>query len=247
VAGAVLVTVSLWHLRPDLGSLWSAKARDLFVDITASSWPPDLAWSTITRLARLSVETLEMSILATAVASTLGMVVAFLAASRSSSWAAKAAAGASRAVLLLCRAIPPPVGALLFLFVLFPGPLPGALALGLYNFGILGRLMAEVVENLDDRPARALRAHGASGAQTLLYATVPAAMPRFVAYSLYRWEVTVRETVVVGLVGAGGLGRLLSAQLNAFDYEGVASTLLALMLLTFLGDLIGAAVRRSLR
>ena len=171
-----------------------------------------------------------------------GGAVALVAAS---GW--RPVAGAARAVLLLCRAVPPPVGALLLLFVLFPGPLPGALALGLYNFGILGRLLAEVVENLDPGPAAVMRAAGASGPQALLYAVLPAAAGRFAAYSVYRWEVTVRETVVVGLVGAGGLGRLLSAQLTAFDYAGVTSTLLTLVLLTFAGDLVGAAFRRSLR
>lgn len=247
VAGAALVVGAFWHLRVDVSTLWSDRAVRLFSDLAADAWPPDLRWSSVTRLARLSLETLEMSVLAIAIAASAGAAVAFVAASGSGRGRRRLAPGGARAVLLLCRAIPPPVGALLFLFVLFPGPLPGALALGVYNFGILGRLLAEVVENLDHRPARALRAAGASAPQTLLYGTLPAAVPRFAAYSVYRWEVTVRETVVVGLVGAGGLGRLLSAQLTAFDYAGVASTLLALVLLTFLGDLAGAALRRSLR
>ena len=247
LAGTALVVAALWHLRVDLSTLWSDRAVRLFSDLAADAWPPDLRWSSLTRLARLSLQTLEMSVLAIAIAASAAAAVAFVAASGAGRARRRLAAGGARAVLLLCRAIPPPVGALLFLFVLFPGPLPGVLALALYNFGILGRLLAEVVENLDHRPARAVRAAGGSAPQTLLYGTLPAALPRFAAYSVYRWEVTVRETVVVGLVGAGGLGRLLSAQLTAFDYAGVASTLLALVLLTFLGDLAGAAVRRSLR
>ncbi len=139
------------------------------------------------------------------------------------------------------------MGALLVLFVFLPGPLPGALALAVYNFGILGRLMAEVVENLDPRPARALRGQGASAVQAFVYGALPRALPRFVAYGLYRWEVTIRETVVVGLVGAGGLGRLLAQQLAAFDYRGVVATLMALVALTFLVDVVSSAVRRSLR
>jgi phosphonate transport system permease protein len=241
-AVTALVVAALWHLHVDLSTLWSERAVDLFSGIVTDAWPPDLTWETVVRLARLALETLEMAVLAIALASVAATAVAFVAAS---GW--RTAGAAARALLLLCRAVPPPVGALLLLFVLFPGPLPGALALALYNFGILGRLMAEVVENLDHRPARAVRAAGASRGQALLYAVLPAAMPRFAAYSVYRWEVTVREAVVVGLVGAGGLGRLLSAQLTAFDHAGVTSTLLALVLLTFLGDLAGAAARRSLR
>jgi phosphonate transport system permease protein len=247
LGAALLVLVALWHLRVDVTSLWADKARTLAAGVAASSWPPDLGPANLSRLASLSLETLEMSLVATAVASLGGAAFAFAAAGRARSALGRAAGLASRGVLLLCRAIPPPVWALVLLFVLFPGPLPGALALGAYNFGILGRLMAEAVENLDERPARALRAQGASGRQALLYGVGPAALPRFVAYSLYRWEVTVRETVVVGLVGAGGLGRLLAEQLAAFDYGGVAATLLALVLLTFVGDMMGSAVRRSLR
>ena len=249
-SGAVMVAmaaVAAWHLRPDVGSLWAERSRRLLSDIAGSSWPPDLDAGSVRTLARLALETLEMSLVATAVAAVAGMLVALAAANRSVRPAARAVSFAARAVLLLCRAIPPPVWALLFLFVLFPGPLPGALALGAYNFGILGRLMAEVVENLDDRAGRVLRAAGAPPLQVLAYATVPAALPRFIAYGVYRWEVTLRETVVVGLVGAGGLGRQLSAQLTAFDYQGVVATLLALVLLTFLADLVGTAIRRALR
>ena len=253
--GGAMAVLAFWHLGLDVASLWSEKARRLFVDVVGSAWPPDLDTSTLADLARLSLETVEMSVLATALASVGGMAVALLvarsqrpgSAAPAVSWWGRPLVSGVRGLLLLCRAIPPPVGALLLLFVLFPGPLPGALALAVYNFGILGRLMAEVVENLDPGPARSLRSQGASGAQTALYAVLPVALPRFVAFSLYRWEVTLRETVVVGLVGAGGLGRLLSAQLTSFDYAGMASTLAALVVLTFVGDLIGSAVRRSLR
>ncbi|MBD1942166.1 ABC transporter permease subunit, partial [Coleofasciculus sp. FACHB-712] len=113
----------------------------------------------------------------------------------------------TRFLLLFARAVPEPIWALIFLFVLFPGILPGAIALGLHNLGILGRLMAEVTENLDERPLRSLKALGASGSQVFLYGVLPRTLPRFIAYILYRWEVCIRATVIVGLVGAGGLGR----------------------------------------
>ena len=105
------------------------------------------------------------------------------------------------------RAVPAPIWALMLLFVLFPGILPGALALAIYNMGVLGRLMAEVTENLDDRPAQAIRGLGAGRGSVFLYGTAPTAAPRYTGYSLYRWELAIRETVIVGLVGAGGLGR----------------------------------------
>ncbi|MEM9162789.1 MAG: ABC transporter permease subunit, partial [Cyanobacteria bacterium P01_F01_bin.4] len=114
-------------------------------------------------------------------------------------------------------------------------------------FGILGRLMAEVNENLDERPLMALRSLGASESQAILYGVLPQNLPRFMAYIFYRWEVCTRETVMVGLVGAGGLGRQLTEQLSSFDYPGLTVTLVAFVLLTFLVDMISALMRKSLR
>nr|WP_242022254.1 ABC transporter permease subunit [Trichocoleus sp. FACHB-90] len=153
----------------------------------------------------------------------------------------------TRFLLLVARAVPEPIWALIFLFVLFPGILPGAIALSLHNLGILGRLMAEVVENLEQRPITSLKALGATDSQVFLYGILPRTLPRFVAYILYRWEVCIRSTVIVGLVGAGGLGRLLAEQLSSFDYKGLLTTLIVFLVLTFSVDLISASVRRSLR
>ncbi len=107
--------------------------------------------------------------------------------------------------------------------------------------------MAEVVENLDPRPGAALRDAGTGGVATFAYATLPLSLTRFTAYSLYRWEVAVRETVVVGVVGAGGLGRLLEQQRAAFNYPGMLATVMALVAVSIVVDLVSASARRSLR
>lgn len=249
----LLVAVSAGHLGIQLSNLWAPRTRNLLSDIGAQAFPPDFSAATLSSLWGLSLETLAMATVAIAISTCLSVGMAFLAArtvgesrGRRGPTSVTLALG-SRAVLLFCRAIPPPVWALLVLFVFLPGPLPGALALGLYNFGILGRLMAEVVENLDSRPVDALQAQGAVGARSFLYGVLPLTLSRFGGFSLYRWEVTMREVVVVGVVGAGGLGRLLSAQLNAFDYRGLVSTLLALVALTLFADVVGSSVRRAIR
>ena len=247
LGGTALVVASWVHLRPDLGRLFGAPSRRLLVELATSAWPPALPVDGWGGLARRALETVQMSLLAITLASALAVAVAFVAARGGSTRPRRAVAGAARLVLLGTRAVPPPVWALLFLFVLFPGPLPGALALGAYNFGILGRLMAEVVENLDPRPERSLRALGASNLSAFAYATVPLATSRFAAYSLYRWEVAARETVVVGVVGAGGLGRLLEQQRAAFNYPGMLATVLTLVAVSVAVDLASASARRSLR
>jgi phosphonate transport system permease protein len=133
------------------------------------------------------------------------------------------------------------------LFFLFPGILPGAVGLGLYNLGILGRLMAEVTENVDQRSLRALQAQGASSPQVFLYGVLPSTLPRCLAYVLYRWEVCIRATIMVGFVGAGGIGRLLSDQMGSFDYQGVTATLVAMLVLTFGVDVLSSRIRGTLR
>ena len=247
VGGLVLVVAGFVHLGPDLGRLFSAATRALLADVAGASWPPSLPADGWGGLGQRALDTLAMSLLAIALASALAVGAAFLAARGGGSLPRRLAAGVARLLLLVTRAVPPPVWALLVLFVLFPGPLPGAVALGIYNFGILGRLMAEVVENLDPRPGAALREGGAGGVATFAYATLPLSSARFAAYSLYRWEVAVRETVVVGVVGAGGLGRLLEQQRAAFDYPGMLATVLALVVVSVAVDLVSAAARRSLR
>jgi phosphonate transport system permease protein len=107
--------------------------------------------------------------------------------------------------------------------------------------------MAEVVENIDPRPQDALAQLGAPRFSALAYATLPQSVTRFTAYALYRWEVALRETVIVGVVGAGGLGRLLEQQRAAFDYAGMLGTVLALIVLSLVIDWLSAAARRSLR
>lgn len=247
LVGILLIGFSTWHLKPDVARVFSGRTRRLLVDLLEQSWPlrsPSDGWW---GLADRAIDTFQMSLLAIALASTLAIAVSFVAARGARTVFGRVAGWMARMVLLITRAIPPPVWALLVLFVLFPGPIPGAVALGIYNFGILGRLCAEVVENVDRRPAVALRAIGASPISVFTYATLPQSFGRFIAYSLYRWEVALRETVIVGVVGAGGLGRLLEQQRAAFDYGGMAATVLALIATSLLVDAISSTARRALR
>lgn len=258
VCGVALIALSTWWVGLDVSTLWSGRAWAFGTQLLADAWPPVLGEGGFGGLLTLSAVTLAMSIVAIAVAFWGGALLAVPAAnparrgiridrSRFRRAPRTLVMVAARFVLVVLRAIPPPVWALLLLFVMYPGILPGALALAVYTIGVLGRLMAETVDNLGQRPLRAIRAHGASESKVFCYGVVPAAAPRFVAYGLYRWEVTIRETVVVGVVGAGGLGLLLDHQLGSFHHAGALSTLIALIVLTLAVDLTSAAIRRALR
>lgn len=245
------LTVWAWtFLDVRLSTLWSDRAVTQARALAAAAWPPRADPALLAELWRLSVQTFQMSLLAFLLSTAAGAVLAAVAARPSAPRPGAVRLGAhllARAVLLLCRAVPPPVWALLVLFLLRPGLLPGAVALAAYNLGILGRLMAEGQEALSPAPVRALQRSGAPRAGAWLYAVLPRVVPKDLAYGLYRWEVAARETVVVGLVGAGGLGQLLARQTAGFDWRGVTSTLLALVLLTLVVDALSTAARRAVR
>ena len=152
-----------------------------------------------------------------------------------------------RVIFAVTRAVPELVWALLLVFFLSPGILPGAVALAIHNYGVLGKLSSEVVENLEPAPARALRTAGAGNVQMLLYGVMPQALPHFVTYLLYRWEVVIRTTVVVGFVSAGGLGRELRLSLSYFHYTDVAQIIIWYLVLVLSVDLIAAWLRSLAR
>ncbi|MBD1910599.1 MULTISPECIES: ABC transporter permease subunit [unclassified Leptolyngbya] len=262
VAIVLLIPFCFNFVQADFSKLWSARTFELLVDIGQSALPPRFEVEQWQQLLGLSLQTLAMSILAIALAGFGGILLSFPAAynfflpggllatvgqSRGGRILAWVSLLLTRSLLLIARAIPAPIWALVALFVLFPGMLPGAIALSIHNLGILGRLMAEVNENLDQRPLIALKSLGAPGPLVFLYGVLPLTFTRFLAYTLYRWEVCMRETVIVGLVGAGGLGRLLTEQLTSFDYRSVIVTLGCFVVLTFVVDWVSGTARRSLR
>ncbi len=206
---------------------------------------------------KLAYETLAMSVLAIGFAG-VGALLTFLPAARNvavgelaparrglPTW--KALYFVVRIIFTFTRGIPELILAMIIIFFLSPGILPGALALGLHNYGILGKLSAEVVENLDTHPARALRASGAGSFQMLAYAIMPQVLPQFITYLLYRWEVVIRTTIVVGFVSAGGLGRDFRLSMSFFHYTDVALLLIWYILLVIGIDLLCAWLRRLVR
>jgi phosphonate transport system permease protein len=247
LAGAVAFLSSGIYLAPDLSRVFSKASGELFARLLADMWPLHLDQAGWTGLVARSVETFQMSLVAITLGSLFAVGAAFAAARGAGTSAGRLTSYVARALLLFTRAIPPPMWALLVLFVMFPGPLPGAIALAIYNFGILGRLYAEAVENLDVQPREALTRLGAGGTAGFVYATIPAAARQLLSYGLYRWEAGTRETVVVGVVGAGGLGRLLEEQRVGFDYGGMMVTVLALIMVSLVVDVISTVVRKSLR
>jgi phosphonate transport system permease protein len=245
----VLIAWSWWYLALSPATLVADRTREQLSYVLGAGWPPSTDRELLPTIGSAAVDTVQMSVIAIALA-TIGAVLLSGVAARPRGRAhpgRRALGVVVRFVLLLLRAVPPPVWALVLLFVLLPGVLPGALALGVYTLGVLGRLVGGAAEEVDPRPRAALRAAGAPAIGGWLYGTAPALTGPVLALALYRWEVTIRDTVLVGLLGAGGIGVLLSGRTAAFDWAAVTTVLVAIVLLTLAVDLISDRARTALR
>lgn len=204
------------------------------------------------RTSVIALDTLAMSVLAMGIAVALALALLPLAARTLTHRASGGPARwfifvLARAVLVVLRAVPELVWALVAVFVFAPGIVPGVIALGLHNGGVLGKIGAELAEDADQGPVRALRTAGAGRAQVVAYAIVPSLLPRLLTFALYRWEVAVRASVVVGLVGAGGLGLELRLAMSRFDMTHVALVLAWYLLLVAGVDALTGVLRRLAR
>lgn len=201
---------------------------------------------------KLANETLQMSVLATAIAGVGALITIPFAASnlthgelsRFTRLSGMVVFWVTRSSYILTRAVPELVWALMIVFVLQAGVLAGAVALGIHNFGVLGRLGAEIVEDIDTRPVRALRSNGAGNVQVMFYGVLPQVLPQFITFLLYRWEVIIRTTAVVGFVAASGLGYQFRLDFAYFKYTDVALLLIVYVIMVWIVDLTSAGLRR---
>ncbi len=237
--------------------LTSKRTLTLTVRLLDDLLPPALPQGGWPEVTGAVLDTLAMAVLAMSIAVMITVTVSpwAVAARRRSgppdSLAARAARGlawvVARLVLLVLRSVPPTVWAVIALLALFPGVLPGALALGVYTGGILGRLVAESWESVSTAPREALILTGVPGMIATAVAVVPASAQQLVTYTLYRFEICVRETAVVGIVGAAGLGRLLAENLNFFRFPVVMTLLAASFAVSVATEVVGRRLRRAIR
>lgn len=195
-------------------------------------------------VARALWTTLRIATLGTALAALLALPLGLLAARSLHappllSWTAKATLDALRSVHTL-------VFGLLFVGIVGLGATAGILAVAAHSAGTLGKLLAEAIEALDMQPVDAVRATGATPVQVFFLGVWPALLPQYVSQMLYVWEFNLRDSTVLGLVGAGGLGLLVSESMSLFQWGRLATLLLAIVTLVTSVDAISRAVRRRL-
>jgi phosphonate transport system permease protein len=238
-----LVVASFWSLNLPWSELWSRDSIAAMARFAGEFFSPDTSPSFVQRVAQATAETLAMSALGTLLAALAGLLLSLPAAR---THAGPLLRIPTRLLLNALRAVPELVWASLMLIAAGLGPMAGTLALALHTTGVLGRLFAEAIENAPPGPAFALRAQGAGPAQVLLYATLPQVAPQLLSYTLYRWENNIRAASILGVVGAGGLGQLLSYHLGLFQMARTATVLLAMLVLVLAVDATSYFARRAM-
>jgi phosphonate transport system permease protein len=247
--------------KANLFELFSEKTNDYTVKFLKSlvgigeEEPAFASWENWKNAIMLTYDTLRMSILAIGLA-TITMLLTVLPAARnvasgsitlSRRWYGWISFGIVRIIYIVSRAVPELIWAMMIIFIFKPGILPGAIALALHNFGILGKLCAEVIEDLDSRPIKNLASSGANRTQLLFYGIFPTVMPKFMTYILYRWEVIMRTTIVVGFVSAGGLGTQFKLSMSFFHYSDITLLLLCYLVLVFGADIVSEKIRKLVK
>lgn len=178
----------------------------------------------------------------------LGAIVAFLLcfAAAANLAVSPARRFVARRFLEFCRTVPEIVFALIFVVAFGLGPVPGVLAIMIHTVGALGKLFAEVVENIDMKPVEGAIASGATRWEMIRYAVVPQVLSNFASYGLLRFEINVRGASVMGFVGAGGIGQDLIEAIRKFYYSDVSAILLLIIASVMVIDLVTERIRHSL-
>ncbi|RZT64188.1 phosphonate transport system permease protein [Microcella alkaliphila] len=197
-----------------------------------------------TRSLELMIESLHIAWIGTLIGAILSFPLGFLAARNV---APPGVVVVVRQILNAIRAIPEIIFAIAIMLPIFGlGPLAGALAIGVNSVGTLGKLTSEAIESIDTGPVESARASGASRWQVIRYAMVPQVMPEVVAYWLYRFEINIRASAILGVLGAGGIGSILSALFNIRAWDRIGVTLAVIIIVTLIIDAISGSIRHRI-
>jgi phosphonate transport system permease protein len=240
-----------------LESLGPAGITTRLVRFVWQMLPPDLSWTFVSSFGIALLQTIAISLIGTLIGLALGVILAVPATStlaflpthspgrigvtdRALRWLLFWSA---RLVLNLLRSIPELVWVLICILAVGIGPFAGTLALGLHTAGVLGKLYAETMEEVPNRPVEALRSLGARPLQILLWAIWPQARPLLSSYTVLRWEMNLRASTILGLVGGGGLGQAIYNNVQLGFYPRLSTLILLIYALVLTSDWIGERLR----
>lgn len=231
---ALGLDISFEQLRSAPADVWAIAVRMV---------PPDLSPEMVERALPKIMESLWIAWIGTIMGASFSFFLAFAAATNvAPAWFANA----TRQVLNAIRAVPELLVAMVLIPVTGLGAWTGTLALGIHSIGTLGKLSSEVIEGIDDGPVEAVSAVGGTRLQQIRFGIIPQVMPNIIAYWLYRFEINIRASAVLGVVGAGGIGAELVAQLRFRDFPRAGTVLFLTIAIVLVIDMISARVRRRI-
>lgn len=260
LALSILAVLLLWPglnlSELDLKVLVTGDSAQVMGKFIAGFWPAQYSADFLALLFKATLETLAIATAGMALALLIAIPGALLA-TRAISLSALTRGGRPvwwtqllrwpvRITLIGLRSVPEIVWALLFVRAVGLGPTAGVLAIAITYSGMLGKVYAEILESVDIRPTHALLETGSSRLAAFAYGILPNAAEELVSYTVYRWECAIRASVVMGFVGAGGLGQQMDLSLRMFAGGEVASLLLTFLVLVFLADLLSRLLRGRL-
>ena len=240
----VALTVFCWRVMT-ANTIWAfvEDAPRQAADIFGRKIPP--RWEYANRLWLPLWDTLNIATLGTALAIVLGTPLAFLAA-RNTTPSTVIVRPIALLIIVSSRSINALIWGLLLVAILGPGVLAGIIAIALRSIGFIGKLLYEAIEEIDESQVEAVRATGASPAQVMAYGMVPQLLPAFATICVFRWHINIRESTVLGLVGAGGLGLALEASLNVLAWPQVTVILLLILGTVLVSEWVTARARASI-
>lgn len=151
-----------------------------------------------------------------------------------------------RFLMTISRSIHEIVWALFFVAVFGLGALPGIFAIAVRSVGFIAKMSAEAIEDIQLGPLEAIRATGANRFQVLLFAILPQVLPQVMGVILFEWEINIRRSAILGLVGAGGLGLVFFRQMNTFNYHGVTTVIIAILGIIIIGEIVSHYTRKRM-
>jgi len=212
------------------------------VDFGKRMVPPD--YSRIGMIVTGIVESLQMAIIAT-FSSALFVIPITLGASRNIS--IKPVYYLSRALVVLARSFPPVIVAIFLVKAFGFGPFPGILTLSVVSVGFMGKLLADEIENINPGQVEAVRASGANWFQVQIYGVAPQVLPRYVGLTIYLLDINLRASTIIGIVGAGGIGSMLYASFQRYEYDVSLAILIIIIGVVLVMEYISGLIRRKIQ
>lgn len=205
-------------------------------------FPPD--WSYLPTIWEPTLQTIKIAVAGTLLGAIPAIPAALLSANNITPY--KSVSFSMRTLLNLVRTVPDLLFAAIFVAVFGIGPFAGMLALLFFSFGIIAKLTFETLEAIDPGPLEAMTAVGANRIQLIVFGVIPQALPAFISYLLYTFEINIRAATVLGFVGAGGIGLLLNQSLGLFRYDRAATIIILTLAVVLIIDYASTSIRRKL-